>query len=313
MREMIFNEASLAPKDWNAAAATAAIVDIAQAMTLLVTQALVAKSLRLSREITEIIIYESYSLYDLLVKSVGTSSAREEARFWLSLMTKYPLHSDLPEVVKDRFLGCTPTATAIGNHEGLMLCAIQSGIAISLPTDVAWTTDQLSVHFGEMLPDGSIVDVDENIDNIAGVAQAEIIVARNDTARFRQATAANFWENREKLFPALFFGVGVEKNIADIGDNQFSTIMGCLQDLNISAENWNKDNPLEWRRKVTPESDSLMANQKLKETRYFKNRNGQSQLYEWHARFGSAGRIHLYADPTDFSVEIGYIGPHLPL
>jgi hypothetical protein len=313
MREMIFNEASLAPNDWGAAAATAAIVDIAQAMTLIVTEAVVARSLRLSREISEIIIYESYSLYDLLVKSVGTSSTREEARFWLSLVTKYPLHSELPEAVKDRFLGCAPAATAIGSHEGLMLCAIQSGIAISLPTDVAWKSDQLSVHFGEMLPDGSVVNVAESIDNIAGMAQAETVVARHHTVRFHQATATNFWENRNKLFPALSFGVGVEKNIAEIGENQFSTIMGCLQDLNMSAETWSKDSPLEWRRKVTPESASLMDNPKLRETRYFKNRHGQSQLYEWHARFGSSGRIHLYADPTDFSVEIGYIGPHLPL
>jgi hypothetical protein len=313
MREMIFNDASLAPGGWDAAAATAAIVDLAQAMTLLVTEAGVARSLRLSREISEIIIYGSCSLYDLLVKSIGAPAGREEARFWLSLVTKYPLHSELPESVKDRFLGCAPAATAIGNHEGLMLCAIQSGIAISLPTDVAWESDQLSVHFGEMLPDGSVVDVLENIDNVAGMVQAETVVARHDTARFRQATATNFWANRNKLFPALLFGVGVEKNIADIGENQFATIMGCLQDLNTSAETWDKGAALEWRRKVTPESASLMANPKLRETRHFKNRHGQSRLYEWHARFGSAGRIHLYADPTDFSVEVGYIGPHLPL
>lgn len=313
MREMIFNDASLAPNSWNATAATAAIVDIAQAMTLLVTEAGVTKGLRLSREISEIIIYGSCSLYDLLVKSRGLSAGREEIQFWLSLATKYPLYQELPVHVKDRFLGCSPAATPIGNHEGLLLCAIQSGVAISLPTDIAWQSDQLSVHFTEMLPDGSVVDAVENIDNIAGIVQAEKVVARHDTGRFSRATAANFWLIKEKLFPALLFGIGVEKNIADIGENQFATIMGCLQDLNRSAETWSKDTPLKWRRKVTAESGSLMANKKLRETRCFKNRLGQSQLYEWHARYGSAGRIHLYADPVDFSVEVGYIGPHLPL
>jgi hypothetical protein len=40
---------------------------------------------------------------------------------------------------------------------------------------------------------------------------------------------------------------------------------------------------------------------------------GTQKLFEWHARFGSSGRIHLRFDPSSYEVEIGYIGPHLPL
>ena len=39
---------------------------------------------------------------------------------------------------------------------------------------------------------------------------------------------------------------------------------------------------------------------------------GTRETFEWHARFGD-GRIHLRFDPQSREVEIGYIGPHLPL
>lgn len=36
-------------------------------------------------------------------------------------------------------------------------------------------------------------------------------------------------------------------------------------------------------------------------------------IFEWHARFGSGGRIHLRFDASIREVEIGYVGRHLPL
>ena len=47
--------------------------------------------------------------------------------------------------------------------------------------------------------------------------------------------------------------------------------------------------------------------------RRFRSHLGVRELFEWHARFGNSGRIHLRWDPKSREVEIGYIGNHLPL
>ena len=64
---------------------------------------------------------------------------------------------------------------------------------------------------------------------------------------------------------------------------------------------------------VTPESTRVMRDPVLREARGFRSHRGTREIFEWHARFGSGGRIHLRFDPDSREVEIGYIGPHLPL
>ena len=64
---------------------------------------------------------------------------------------------------------------------------------------------------------------------------------------------------------------------------------------------------------MTPESSTVMKNHKLREERRFRSQTGAIELFEWHARFGSGGRIHLRFDPASREVEIGYIGNHLPI
>ena len=56
-----------------------------------------------------------------------------------------------------------------------------------------------------------------------------------------------------------------------------------------------------------------MKNRFFREARMFQSHRGTREIFEWHARFGDGGRIHLRFDPPSKEVEIGYIGPHLPL
>lgn len=313
MREMIFNEASLASSTWTVGLAKTALVDVANGMIALIQKMGLGQRLRMQHETTEVNVVDNETLYSLLVTLVQDPKTKAEARFWMGLATKTPLLRDLPADIKDRFLGCEPAMPDMSNADALVLCAIQSAIAISLPTDAAWGRDQLKIHFKEILLDGSEEDVCEIIDNLAGTKQADEIIARYKAQAFHQLTSATFWEKRAEIFPSLLFGLDVERQIANIGANQFATIMGCLHDLNISAKNWTKDAKLEWTRKVTAESKSVMDQSKLVDARKFKNRHDVTQLYEWHARYGSSGRIHLFADLENYTIEIGYIGQHLPL
>ena len=63
---------------------------------------------------------------------------------------------------------------------------------------------------------------------------------------------------------------------------------------------------------MSPESVESMKNRKFREARRFRTSHGTHELFEWHARFGDHGRIHLRFDPESHEVEIGYIGWHLP-
>ncbi|WP_308920634.1 hypothetical protein [Janthinobacterium sp. J1-1] len=310
---MIFNEASLAPTTWLIGSASTALVNLACGMTALAKVTNLGRSLRLPREMSEIKISGETTFYDLLVLLVRDPKTRQEASYWMGLATKSPLLAELPCHVKDRFLGCEPAIKNVYGTDSLVLCALQAAIAISLPTDKIWENDQLTVNFEELLQDGSIVQATEKVDNLAGRSQADQIIIRYNDCAFNNIRSSNFWSEREKIFPSLIFGLDVERNILEIGDNQFETILGCLKDLDTSANKWNKTTPLIWGRKVTPESHSVMSNPKLKEHRFFKNHKGKTQLYELHARYGSSGRIHLYICPDNFTVEIGYIGQHLPL
>ena len=66
-----------------------------------------------------------------------------------------------------------------------------------------------------------------------------------------------------------------------------------------------------WPTLVTDESKSLK--QKDPDSRRFASCRGTRELFTWHARVGNGYRIHLRLDAGLREVEIGYIGPHLPL
>ena len=323
MREMIFNAASVSPSTWSSQQAAIALVDIARGMILLIKEMGLNKTLKLHKEMSEITIAADESLYSLLVLLVRQNTHREEARFWLMLSSKSSLLADLPDEVKSRYLSCefndadsSDTHSALVETEALVLCAIQAAIAISLPTGRHWENDQLPVSFHEMLPDGAMITATEHIDNLAGELQADAILERHAQSGFLQISPVTFWEHRTHAFPALEFGLDVEKNMADIGGNQFDTIMSCLHDLNTSAAAWQRlqsGSVPPWNRLVTPESASVNQNRNCRKYRYFRDHANTSQYFEWHARFGSNGRIHLRFEAESHMVEIGYIGPHLPL
>lgn len=57
----------------------------------------------------------------------------------------------------------------------------------------------------------------------------------------------------------------------------------------------------------------MITHLRLRNFKVFRSARGGRGLFEWHARFGSDGRIHLRFTTPSREVETGYIGPHLPL
>ena len=159
-----------------------------------------------------------------------------------------------------------------------------------------------------------ILETSEEIDNLSRSTHAESILEQH-RRRFHAARGATeLWQNRDKAFPHLHFGSGVEDNLRQSASH-LQTIIGKLADLDLSAREWKSvGGPAPpWKTKVTPESETVRTTPKLWNVRRFPTRQGNHEIFEWHARYGAGGRIHVRFEPNSCEVEVGYIGPHLPL
>ena len=140
-------------------------------------------------------------------------------------------------------------------------------------------------------------------------------ILRRHRAQFRDvASHRELWQNRRQAFPHLHFGPGVETDLRHAASH-LQTIIGKLAKLDRSAEEWrNVGGPSPpWKTKVTPESDTVRNTPNLWNARRFPTRGGNNEIFEWHARYGSSGRIHVRFEANSHEVEVGYIGPHLPM
>lgn len=312
MRELILNHASVSSSSGRREV-VAWVKDVAAGMSQLVNERVVEKSLRMYRDPHEMLCSPGYSLYDAY-QDIRVSGAREEFLFLVTLATKVPLLSAVSSEVQDRFLGCENRTLPADCGAPLVLCAITDGIAVSLPSDPMWDASELTVCFLELLPDEILAEATEEIDNLSRSAHALSILGRH-RARFRAvASHSELWRSRREAFPHLHFGPGVEVNLRRAASH-LQTIIGKLSELDLSAEEWrNVGGPAPpWKTRVTPESETVRNTPRLWNARRFPTRDGNNAIFEWHARYGSGGRIHVRFEPDSREVEVGYIGPHLPL
>ena len=279
-------------------------------MALLVDKKVSGKNLRVCQK-----GYDSYENMVHALNILRASGTREEYIFIVSLATKTPLLNEVDESINDRFRACENTEFPEDDGAPLVLCAITDWIAVGFPTTPLWDNNSLEVHFDEILDDESIAGATEYIDNLTRSIHAGPICDRHEGKFLAEIKPVFLWNNREEAFPFLTFGPGVEKNLTEIQSREFQTVVKKLVALNKTAMIWRDEGGAipPWRTHVTPETDSVNRSKKLKQTRVFKSCDGKHKLFEWHARFGSAGRIHLRFDRGLLEIEIGYIGAHLPL
>ncbi len=308
MREMVLNHASLASPDEHTCLRW--LRDLAVGMRMLIRHSAVDRALRSSVSPEEIWCLPSYSFRDAMYSLKAT--ARDESLFLLGLATKAPLLTGLGATTKSLFLACETVSLSPDNGEPLLICAIQNWISLSFPSKPDWEQNTLTVRFRELLPSNDWRETQEAIDNITCTEHAATICERHRARVLSNRTPLQQWERREETFPHLLFGPDVDDRIRNSG--QLSAILPRLQRLNDDAAAWQKIGGPEppWSSEVTPESKGTMNAPRLNSTRRFRSHDGTSKLFEWHAKFGSM-RIHLSFDAASCTVEIGYIGTHLPL
>ena len=306
MREMVFNDASVAAPLANLHDVCALLADAAKGMAQLTNSRCADRVLRLARPLTEIRCAPDASLWDALI-SLGRV-ARDEALFLMRIAQKVPLYADLPKYLSERWHAVEPTEHS---GEALVLCAVSGAIAVGLPFSERWDHDRLEVRFNELNDDETISEVAEPVDHLARLIHAAPIIERHRESMRSELSRENFWENRDQTFPNLSFGLEVPDQLKEIEVSQFGTVLGRLRELDKAANEWKTLDAAApaWPCKVTPESKSTMANREGERT--FRGADGDSHVFEWHARFGSVGRIHLRFEAEGRLVEIGYIGRKL--
>ena len=319
MREMILNPASLVAASRQDVPAW--LANLASGMAALVNTGIVSATLRTHRSVHEIPCPEDgASLWDAY-RELRRSGRRDESAFLMSLTGKVPLLSGVATEVRDRFLLCEATACeakTLPPEEGapLVLCAVTDAVAVGFPSEPVWDRDRVTVAFRELLPNDSFGEADEAIDQLTRTAHAGPIADRHaHRVRRRIKVPADLWSERAEAFPHLRFGPDVEGQLGGLNPGWLTTVVNRLADLDASSAAWQESGgpAPPWTCKVTPENDSVMNNGKLREARRFRSVRGERLLFEWHARFGNGGRIHLRFDAGARTVEIGYVGGHLPL
>ncbi|MCY4139827.1 MAG: hypothetical protein OXF56_16385, partial [Rhodobacteraceae bacterium] len=217
------------------------------------------------------------------------------------------------EELVSRFKGCEDLTLPAPDGGPLVFCAISDGISVSFPSATIWDADRVKVRFLEIREDGEIEEVEEEIDNLSCSQHAFSINDRHQSRPKDIVDPRELWERRAELFPNLLFGSDVRSNFMTSA-SLLGTIVGKLSALDRTAKDWRVrgGGMPEWRTLVSPESNTKMKNKKFQSSRTFRSHNGEQEIFEWHARFGDSGRIHLRFDTEEREIEIGYIGSHLP-
>lgn len=313
MREMILNHASISAPAGDRDRVVDWLKGMVVGMAQITRDRIAQMSLRMRWNLHDTHCFPCHSLFDAY-QDLRRAGNREEYQFLIRLVTKTPLLTQVEPDIKDRFRACEERTLPLPEGEPLVLCAIADGIAVGFPSDPIWDRDRLTVTFDELLPDETIQEVSEQIDNLTRAAHARTIYDRH-RIRFRAVNSpGELWLNRHVAFPHLIFGPDINQDL-ERSSKVLPTIIGKLTDLDKSVEQWQSaGGPApHWRTKVTRESRRVRGDPALLKMRRFPSQSGAQELFEWHARFGDSGRIHLRFDAKTREVEIGYIGPHLQL
>ena len=235
MREMVLNHASITAPDRYTAVDW--LKDMAVGVAELNSSRIVQMVLRTSKPVQEVICLSDWSLYQAYLELMRMG-AREESALLMRLSTKTPLLTDVCQDFEDRFLRCQENTLPPEDGTPLLFCAITNGIAIGFPSTSDWDHDVLTVRFDELLPDESIGEISETIDNLTRSTHAKQICERHRASvRYQFTSSTSLWDARHEAFQSLKFDPDVKRqldSLDSIAMNKVSTALARMEDGNLS-------------------------------------------------------------------------------
>ena len=253
------------------------------------------------------------SLGELAHSLYGTIH-HDAASYFDALLKMTPSEAGLSEAVVEAVLRLTPKGRAPGFEEvfeaveaadfDVGMCAASQSTLVGLVSDPIW--DQDAFHF--MVDDSAYM-----VDHVASSNHAASVKLRRIAGLRGGLTARNFGAVRTKAFPNLSFGAEVDGQLAKFSANLLPLLFRRLADLDVRAADW-KRSPLpdfpDGSPEITPETAETML--RYGADRRFRSSNGTLLTYEEHIWVDGLHRIHIFRDTAEKTVEVGYVGPHLP-
>ena len=312
-RDLVLNHASVAVTEADRGQVASWLRGAIEGMGSLVKGGFAKPALLMRQDIYSTLCLPELSLFEVC-QDLCRKGARDEYGFFLGLAGKAPWLDTVAPKSVDRFRACEGRGLPRRDGEPLMLCVVLNGISVGFPSDSRWDRNRITVRFDELLPDGAIKEAEEQVDNLTRAAHAGPIAERQRAALGAVSDPAELWRNRQAAFPNLIFGPGVEADFRHLGGH-LSTVADKLRDLDNAVREWRSSGgpAPRWPMEVTRESEQVRSDPSLLAARRFKSSSGGRRTFEWHARYGRGRRIHFRFDAEPKELEVGYIGPHLPL
>ena len=307
-RELCFNERSLPVAQADRQEVARRIADMSDAISVLVHQKLADPVLRMGCSLTDLVVQGDATLYDYLIEGLRGEHS-ERSVFMMGLLHKVPCEADLSGELVKRSLEIESESV------GLLWSMVGDFVACSVAGDELWRQDKAKFSCDVLNEQGSVERYTYSVDHVSIPDHAYQIVDRHLDSLAVSTTSTAFWADRAVLLPHLSFGLDVEAQIAGIDEAEFRLILGRLRELDATAKEWKQQETSlpRWRSYITPESESAKKNPKVVSARTFKDDAGAATFFEWHARFGGGGRIHILFEKVGHKITVGYCGNHLYL
>lgn len=246
---------------------------------------------------------------------------RDIKAYFLKITTKTDLLDNIEDEVKNCFYLSEFWPSNIDyvngrkdDARGLGLAYLLNTVAVSLTSEECWKIVRVPLQHIRLTLNGN--EEEKNVEslNISQSGQAkcvlDILLKRDQT--ILKNNPEDFMNSKRHCFPDLRFGLNINDQISKLPLKIYVQIIAKLILINDAVRDWRRtSNQLE---PVLPNisGEGKTTMQKFGVQRRFDDSKGNLQAFELHAKVGSQYRIHFRIDKQEKSIEIGYIGKHLP-
>ena len=318
MSDYVLNGASIAEPYSEMATARAHLAGLLRGLALLDSDSELLPSLRLNVDPwLQLLVREdsgnSVTLGALAHSFYGTAD-HDLAAFFDSLSRAVPADRALDDVSVDAILRLMPEHPASGyeqTFDSVLAAGIDAIICGAMNfTLVGLLRCDLWKFSGMGFVSGSETYV---FDHVADPAHAEAVRSRRVAALRVSLTARSFWSLRIRVFPNLLFGIDVQDQVEKFSATLMPLMFKRLAELDSRAKVWRESAQEHFPDGTTEiKGETQRTMKRFGGERRFRGHDGVTRTFEDHLWIDKGHRIHMIRDVSERSVEIGYIGRHLP-
>jgi hypothetical protein len=236
------------------------------------------------------------------------------ADYFFSLQRMIPTDAGLTDEQIEAILGAEEPLPLTGFEESYgcaqaagmdaAICAVSQSVLASLPRGEFAGFDRIGFRSGS---------VPYTFDHVALPEHGTAISARQSDSLRRGVNRRNFWDRKDEVYCNLIFGRDVRHQVDQFAPNLFNLVLTRLDELNRRTAIWqaNVGGPFpDGICQIRPESRATMD--AYGDYRRFRKHENGNAIFQEHVWIDRGSRIHLIRDLNARTMEIGYIGPHLP-